>query len=79
MVDETEKWLRDNDPEYLLYTDRRNSEYPFHTNRQKFLREQKEIPVSNFIGRHSRRISLGNGNYKIDKTERPNRVIDQIG
>ena len=46
-MDETEKWLRENDPDFKNYTMRRRSEYPFHTARQEFLRQQREIPVSN--------------------------------
>ena len=46
-MDETEKWLRENDPDFKNYTMRRRSEYPFHTTRQEFLRQQREIPVSN--------------------------------
>jgi hypothetical protein len=46
-LDEAERWLRENDPDFKKYTVRRNSEYPFHTARQEFLRNQKEIPVSN--------------------------------
>ena len=73
-MDETEMWLKDNDPEYC---DRKGKDYPYHSRRQSFLRSQKEIPVSGFIGRRdSIRIPLGDGNYKTDIKEHPNRVIN---
>ena len=46
-MDEAEKWLVKNDPQFKNYKHRRNSEYPFHTARQEFLRKAQEIPVSN--------------------------------
>ena len=46
-MDEAERWLAKNDPEFTNYTKRRKSEYPYHTARQEFLRRQKEIPISN--------------------------------
>ena len=46
-MDDAEKWLRKNDPDFTNYTLRRKSEYPFHTARQAFLRQQREIPISN--------------------------------
>ena len=78
MIDDAEKWLQENDPDHTDYKNRRHSEYPFHTNWQKFYRGQKEITTSEFAGRHSRRISLGNGNYKIDKMERPLAVLQYL-
>jgi hypothetical protein len=75
MIDDAEKWLKENDPDYSAYKKRRHSEYPFHTNWQKFYRGQKEVNESDMIGRHQRRINLGNGNYKIDIKERPNPIL----
>ena len=46
-MDEAEKWLAENDPDFQNYKKRRKSEYPYHTARQEFLRQQKEIPISN--------------------------------
>ena len=46
-MDEAEKWLRENDPDFKKYTVRRKSEYPFHTAWQIFSRQQREIPISN--------------------------------
>ena len=46
-MDEAEKWLRENDPDFKKYTVRRKSEYPFHTTWQTFSRQRREIPVSN--------------------------------
>ena len=45
-MDEAEKWLKQNDPNYKNYKNRRNMEYPYLTARQEFLRSRKEIPVS---------------------------------
>ena len=78
MIDEAEKWLRENDPAYTNYKNRRNAEYPFHTNRQNFLRNCREIAVSSFNGKYTRKISLGNGNYKIDTKERPYGVLSYL-
>ena len=79
MTDDTEKWLRENDPEYRDYKKRRHSEYPFHSNWQKFSRGRKELVVSSFIGRHTRRINLGDGNYKIDVKEHPLTELKYFG
>lgn len=46
-MDDAEKWLIENDPDIKDYTLRRKSEYPFHTARQSFLRQQRETPISN--------------------------------
>ena len=46
-MDEAERWLAKNDPDFSDYRRRRNSEYPYHTARQEFLRKQQEIPISN--------------------------------
>lgn len=46
-MDEAEKWLIENDPDFKKYTVRRKSEYPFHTAWQEFSRKQREKPVSN--------------------------------
>ena len=78
MIDEAERWLKANDAEYKDYKNRRHAEYPFHTSWQDFMRSNKEVAASNFIGRHTRRISLGNGNYKIDKTERPLGILQYL-
>ena len=46
-MDEAEKWLSENDPEFTDYLHRRKSEYPYHTAWQQFSRQQREIPISN--------------------------------
>ena len=43
-MDETEKWLIENDPEYGR---RRKLEYSYHNNRRMEYLQKKEIPVSN--------------------------------
>jgi len=53
-MDEAERWLSQNDPEYLKYSKRRKSEYPYLTARQEFLRNQREIPASNLTIVHHR-------------------------
>ena len=78
MIDEAELWLKNNDPKYRNYKNRREAEYPFHTNWQEYHRKSKEVAVSSFTGRHTRRISLGNGNYKIDTKERPIEVLEYL-
>ena len=77
-MDDAEKWLRKNDPDCAYHSGWSKLDYPFHSKRQDFLRGAKEVPVSNFIGRHTRRISLGNGNYKIDKKERPLGILQYL-
>ena len=46
-MDEAERWLAKNDPEFHDYKKRRKSEYPYHTAWQSFSRQQQEIPISN--------------------------------
>ena len=46
-MDDAEKWLAENDPDFTNYHKRRDSEYPFHTAWQEFYRKEKEIPISN--------------------------------
>jgi len=78
MIDEAERWLKENDPEYKNYRNRRNAEYPFHTSWQTFARNAKEIPESNLAGKHTRRVSLGDGNYKVDRSEKPMAVLQYL-
>ena len=47
-MDEAEKWLRENDPDY---GNKKKLDNPYHTKRQEFLRRQKEIPTSS-IGKY---------------------------
>ena len=77
-MDDAEKWLRQNDIECGYHSNWSKLDYPFHSKRQDFLRVSKEIPESNFNGRHTRKISLGNGNYKIDTKERPADVLQYL-
>ena len=78
MADEAERWLKKNDPEYADYKTRRHAEYPFHTKWQSFLRDSKEVPVSSFDGKQTRKVSLGNGNCKIDRCERPYGMLQYL-
>ncbi len=45
-MDDAERWLKENDPDFH-YKKRRQFDYPYLTTWQKTSREKKEIPVSN--------------------------------
>jgi len=78
MIDDAEKWLRANDPECGYHCKWNKLDYPFHSRRQEFLRNAKEIPESNLAGKHTCRVSLGDGNYKIDRSEKPMAVLQYL-
>jgi len=45
-LDEAERWLKKNDPDFANTKKRRNMEYPYLTNYQERYRLKKDIPIS---------------------------------